>query len=425
MRIAIVTSGSRGDVQPYIALGKGLQETGYDVRLLGSSDFESLIAGAGLTFRGMGPNIQAIIENETWSQALEQGHFLLILRQMRTEMKGVAAQLADQLPELLRDSDLILTGMGGIGGVFPIAEHFSIPVMEAYVFPFTATGAFPSPLFSNLPHNSVVNRLSFHLTHQMFWQSSKAVDVAVRAKLGKQRGSFWGPFRGRMKQSSPVLYGYSSAVLPRPSDWEERYHVTGYWFLDEPNDWEPPAELLAFLQAGSPPVYIGFGSMKNRNPQETGMMALEALARSGQRGILASGWGGLQPSDLPDTVHLISAMPHSWLFSRMTAVVHHGGAGTTAAALRAGVPSIVIPFMGDQPFWARRVAELGVGPAPIPRKQLTAERLAEAINRAVVDDAMRRRAADLGRQIRREDGVATAVAIVERHARRCRNNDRG
>lgn len=172
--------------------------------------------------------------------------------------------------------------------------------------------------------------------------------------------------------------------------------------------------LAAFLEAGPPPVYIGFGSMVSSRPQETAELALQALARAGQRGVLASGWGGLHREALPEEVFLLDAAPHSWLFPRMAAVVHHGGAGTTAAGLRAGVPSILTPFFGDQPFWGRQVHKLGVGPQPIPQRQLSAANLAAAIQQAVTDTEMQQRAADLGRRIRAEDGVARAVEVLQR-----------
>ncbi len=169
---------------------------------------------------------------------------------------------------------------------------------------------------------------------------------------------------------------------------------------------------MRFLDSGTPPVYIGFGSMGSRKPKETADLVLEALDRTGQRGILSSGWGGLSQENLPDTVHMVDLVPHSWLFPRVAAVVHHGGAGTTAAGLRAGVPSIVIPFFGDQLFWGQRVEKLGVGTAPIPRKQLTVEKLAAAIHRAVTDPLMRQQAAHLGARIQTEDGIANAVAVI-------------
>jgi UDP:flavonoid glycosyltransferase YjiC (YdhE family) len=170
-----------------------------------------------------------------------------------------------------------------------------------------------------------------------------------------------------------------------------------------------------FLQSGPPPVYIGFGSMVNSKPEETTALVLQALARTGQRGVLSAGWGGLMKADLPETVFMIGSIPFSWLFPQMAAVVHHGGAGTTSMGLRAGIPSVITPFMGDQPFWGQRVYELGVGSRPIPLRHLTVERLAESIRCAVSDTAMREKAARLGKLIQAENGIARAVAIIEQN----------
>lgn len=413
--ISIVASGTRGDVQPYVALGKGLKEAGYNVRLLSSENFETLVREAGVEFYSTGESIEAIIQSDEWHKTLESSNFLKILAQMQRELKRYARTLAQRIPALLEGSDMIVAGAGGLGGVFAVADMLKIPMMQAYVFPFAPTREFPSPLVPNLPFGRLLNPISFHLTRQMLWQSSKVGDSATREVLRLKKGSFWGPFRMLAERKVPALYGYSRHVLPVPQDWDNTQNVTGYWFLDEPDGWNPPPDLVEFLKAGPPPVYIGFGSMGSRNPQEAGQLAVEALERSGQRGILASGWGGISLSNLPQNVHLISSIPHTWLFERMSAVVHHGGAGTTAAGLRAGVPSIIIPFMGDQPFWGKRVADLGVGPMPIPRKKLTSQRLAEAIREAVSNHVMRERASVLGEKIRAEDGVGNAVALIEHY----------
>ena len=411
--ITIIASGSRGDVQPYIALGQGLQDAGHEVRLLANDGFESLVTENGLAFASIGPNIDASLRSDEWRSVLESSNFIAILGKMRAEMKRHAQVIARRMPPLLADADLIVAGMAGMTGGVVAAERFNIPFIQAYVFPFTPTRAFPSPLVPNLPLGAFLNRPSYHVTHQLFWQNSNAADKAIRKALGMDPAPFWGPFRSLRRSQTPALYGYSPHVLPRPADWPANHLVTGYWFVDAPEAWTPRQDLVDFLKAGDAPVYIGFGSMMSRSPKEAGEIALEALARTGQRGILSAGWGGLEADDLPDTVHLVGSLPHSWLFPRMAAVVHHGGAGTTAAGLRAGVPSIVVPFMGDQPFWGRRVADLGVGPSPIPRKKLTGAGLAQAITEAVSNNDMGRRAAILGEQIRAEEGTRTAVALIE------------
>lgn len=420
--ISIVASGSRGDVQPYVALGKGLKDAGYNVRLLASDDFERLVTEAGLTFASTGESVEAVIQTDEWRKVTESGNFLKILAKMQSEMKHRAVGLAQLLPALLEGSDLIMTGMSGMGGVFSYAERYKIPVIQAYVFPFTPTRAFPSPLVPRLPFGKALNRLSFHVTRQMFWQNTKLIDNLVRQTLHMSKRGFWGPFKSLNTNQVPALYGYSPHVLPRPNDWEDHHFVTGYWFLDAADEWTPPSDLMDFLEAGEAPVYIGFGSMGSRNPEEAGRIALEGLERSGQRGVLASGWGGIKPTDLPKSVHLISSIPHTWLFPRMAAVVHHGGAGTTAAGLRAGVPSVIVPFMGDQPFWAKRVVDLGVGPASIPRKKLTGALLGEAITEAMTNTSMRRKAVDLGEKLRAEDGVGEVVRFIDKYVKQRRSS---
>jgi len=190
--------------------------------------------------------------------------------------------------------------------------------------------------------------------------------------------------------------------------------LTGYWFLPQPPAWQPPAVLQAFLAAGPPPVVITFGSiLGGRNPdQMTGLLAA-ALTQSGHRGLIYRGWGDLGNSPLPPTVLAIDAIPHDWLFTRCAAVVHHGGAGTTAAALRAGVPSVVVPVFGDQQLWAERICALGAGPSPLPRRQLTAARLATAIDQAVTQPALRSQAQRLQQALQTEDGVGAAVAWLQ------------
>jgi sterol 3beta-glucosyltransferase len=210
----------------------------------------------------------------------------------------------------------------------------------------------------------------------------------------------------------PILYPYSPSLLPVPKDFPAHVHVTGYWFLDQTTTWQPEPELIDFLETGTQPVYIGFGSIGARNAEKRTQIILEALEKSGQRGLFLSGWGGLKASNLPQTVYMAESIPHDWLLPKVAAVVHHGGAGTTAAGLRAGKPSIICPFMADQPFWGKLVHQRGIGPEPISQYRLTPDKLATAITTVVVDQTMKHRAAELGEQIRAEDGIGHAVEVI-------------
>ncbi len=416
MRIAIIAPGSRGDVQPYVALGKGLKSAGHEIRLVTHQNFEALVGAHGLEFWAVEGDVQDIAQSQDMRQRLEKGNFLSIMSQMAAEAQRGALRLAEGGLAACRGTDLVLGGMGGVYIGLSLAEKLDLPFLQAYLVPFTPTRAFPSVLVPTLPSwlGNSPNRLSHHLTRQLMWQGFRSADRSARRDvLGLPAAPFWGPYDSECTRDLPILYGFSPSVVPAPSDWTDDIHITGYWFLDSAEDWTPPATLAAFLESGPPPVYIGFGSMSSREPEKTAAMVIDALREIGQRAILLSGWGGLQAGDLPESVFMIDSVPHAWLFPRMAALVHHGGAGTTAAGLRAGVPSVAVPFFGDQPFWGRRIADLGVGPDPLPRKRLKIGLLVQAIEKAVTDQGIRQRAADLGRRIRAEDGVSRAVDIIQ------------
>ena len=437
MQITILALGSRGDVQPYVALGKGLREAGHTVRILATQEFQSLITAYDLEFFDVGGSMETVARG---MQALiEQGNMLKIMARMGTAAEQMANQAAaaglaacqsfdggtsadsstsadgGSSADGSTSADLIIAGLGGLFVGMALSEKLGLPFIPAYLYPFTPTREFPSVLMP-LPQTRLTmlfNRQTHRLAQQMMWQATRTADNKSRRQvLHIAPAPFWGPFDGGQGQQT-ILYGYSPQVIPIPGDWNDSLHVTGYWFLESPAGWEPPGELASFLQSGPPPVYIGFGSMPGGKPEETADLVIQALARTGQRGVLSAGWGGLKKDDLPETVCMVGSLPHDWLFPRMAAVVHHGGVGTTAAGLRAGVPNIVTPYFGDQPFWGQRVYELGGGPRPIPRRRLTVDRLAEAIRSAVTDPAMRERAAHMGERIRAEDGVANAVAVIE------------
>ncbi len=419
MRITILAVGSRGDVQPCVALGEGLLRAGHDVLLAASPNFRELAVGRGLTFAALGEDSRILHQGEQGRDWMENsGNPLSLMLGLSRLLRPAFERLLAGCWSACADAEAVIYSPLAFGGPH-IAEKLGIPSFAAWPFPMSRTRMFPS--FGAPPNRKMGPRLTY-LTHvlgeQVYW-------LPFRKEVNRWRESFLGlpavSRRGILSdlhaRQVPFLYGYSPSVLPPPRDWPSLAHVTGYWFLDAPAGWRPPAALESFLKAGPPPVYFGFGSMTPRDMEKVTRMVLLALKRTGQRGILVSGWGDLGNSRLPDDVLKVDEVPHDWLFPRMAAVVHHGGAGTTAAGLRAGVPSVVTPLFADQPFWAQRVYELGVGPRWTPFKQVSAEWLEAAIRTATSDAVMRRRAAALGERIRAEDGVGQAVEVVHRHLR--------
>ena len=415
MKIAILALGTQGDVQPYIALGSALLRAGHAVRLISHTNFGPQVRAHGLEFWPVQGDVQAFMATPEMRALLEKGNFLAISAHTAKQSQLAAVEWAREGLVAARGVDLLITGVGGLFVGLALAEKLNLALLQAYVFPFTPTREFPGVMFpaSLSRFGGTVNRLSHSFLRQMMWQSSRQADALARTQvLELPTSPFLGPYQATRLNQNPVLYGFSPSVIAPPADWP-RAEVTGYWFLEPAPDWTPPPALSAFLEAGPPPVYVGFGSMGNRNPQATAALVLEVLQKTGQRAVMLSGWSGMSGENLPEAVHLVDDVPHAWLFPRMAAVVHHGGAGTTAAGLRAGIPNIVIPFFGDQGFWGGRVLDLGVGPAPIARKQLTAQNLARALEQAVSDPVMRQSASALGAKIRAEDGLARAVAVIE------------
>jgi sterol 3beta-glucosyltransferase len=394
-------------VQPYIALGIGLQAAGHAVTVASLDAFAPRAAQHGLGFRSLRGEFLELLQTPQGKAALAgKGNPLALLRQVQPMLR----RILDDALAASSDAELIIYHPKVLGG-YSIAEHRSIPGILALPLPlYSPTTAFPSPILPLRSLGPALNRLS----HRLVLSLTKA---SVRGLVNRWRREALGlpPVRDELRQHDrPVLrlYGYSPAVLATPDDWDSFSVATGYWFLERSPSWQPPQALQAFLRAGPPPVYVGFGSMPTQDAARTTRIVLAALERAGQRGVLATGYGGLAAAEVPPSVYLLADAPHDWLFPQMAAVVHHGGAGTTGAGLRAGVPTVICPFFGDQPFWGRRVAALGVGPSPIPQRCLTVAALSRAVGAAVSDPAMRARAAALGTAIQSEDGVGNAVARI-------------
>jgi UDP:flavonoid glycosyltransferase YjiC (YdhE family) len=355
MQIVIIAPGSRGDVQPYIALGSGLKNAGHVIRFVSHHNFESLVKSYGLDFWSVDSDVKGIVENNEMRERIEKGNFLLLMAQMAKEAQREALSFAEIGLAAARGMDCVLAGMGGLYIGLAIAGKMNLPLIQAYVVPFTPTKDFSSVLALKLP--APFNRFSHQLTRQFMWQGFRSADTLARRKvLGIPPAPISGPYNSRATDGMPILYGFSPSVIPPPTDWPSNVHITGYWFVDEAENWQPPVALIDFLQSGPPPVYIGFGSMSNRNPEQTADLVIQALGRINQRAVLLSGWGGLQRAKVPGSIFMIDSVPHSWLFPRVSAVVHHGGASTTAAGLKAGIPSVIVPFLETNPFGGSALA---------------------------------------------------------------------
>lgn len=420
MRLTIATAGSRGDVQPYLALGRGLARAGYAVTLATHEEFRAAAGAAGLGFRPVAGDPRGMIHSEAGQRWLASGRNLLaFVREMRRLAEPYVEPMLADYAAAVADADVVLCGALAVPA-WHAAERRGVPVAMALLQPLTPTAAFPAMgAPPRLALGGWANRLTHHLAEQLLWQPIRGrVNRWRRDALGLPDESRLGPGRRMRRVQLPILYGFSHHVVPRPADWGPQVHLTGWWQLDAPDEWTPPAPLARFLADGPPPVYVGFGSMTPRDATPLTRTVLEAVERVGRRVVLLRGWGGLGEGALPSWATVVDDVPHAWLFPRMAAVVHHGGAGTTGASLRSGVPSVLVPVFADQPFWGERVRALGVGPAPIMRPRLTTARLEHALRQALEDGEMRERAARLGARLREEDGVAAAVAVVDRLAGR-------
>lgn len=424
MKVLIVTVGSHGDVQPYVALGKSLVAAGHAADVCAPEHFESFIRGQRLGYQPMDNGfieLMATIEART---ALEDmgslpGAIRTIIRlmpktgELQRRLFSDAWAAAQQVrPDVVLFHPKIAVGPD-------IGHELGIPAVLAPVFPqYVRTREFPAVGLPDWPLGDGYRRGSYAFVHAVgAWASRKPVRAWREAEGLGPRPRRMGPFTRAEGSPVPVLHGFSPLLCPVPADWPPQAVAFGDWPLESPPDFQPEPALAEFLAAGPPPVYIGFGSMSGRSPAKKAAIVVDAVQRAGVRALIGRGWGGLDPGDLPPQVHAISHVPHDWLFPRTAAVVHHGGAGTTHAGLRAGRPTVICPFFGDQPFWARRVQALGVGPAPVPQSKLSVERLAAAITQATSQPEITRRAEELGQRLRAEGGLAKAVAWLEQLAR--------
>ncbi len=417
MRVCILTLGSRGDVQPYVALARGLDAAGHRIAVCAAPAFRPLVESHGVEFASFDTgDPQAMLRSPEGQAAIRTARNpFALFRALCRLLEPVLEKGYAEACRSTEGADAVLAAPGALPIAQALHERRDIPFAGAFLQPNHPTREFGSWLFpelpSWLPFLGGLRRASYRVTWHVLYRLIRAAnDAARRRVLGLGPGP--NPFAAMLRERWPTLYGLSGAVVPRPADWGPELALTGYWFLDRARSWTPPRELSDFLSSGPPPICVGFGSMPSADPEQTTELYTRALALAGRRGLLLTGWGGLTRARLPETVLALDSAPHDWLFPRVAAVVHHGGAGTTAAALRAGAPALVIPFIADQRFWGQRVNALGAGLGPMSRRQLAPEPLAAALRALVENPAYRARAVQVSEALAREDGVGRAIAAL-------------
>jgi sterol 3beta-glucosyltransferase len=418
MRIAVLADGSRGDVQPLVALAAGLRTAGHDVTLATSPAYAQLVHGAGVAFvplEGDPHDLMATAQGQAW-QASGRNPTRFLAR-----LRGLIDPLADQLLEASWTAcegaeAVVWTPLSPMG--YHLAEALGVPGLLAALQPLTPNAEFacpplpdlPLPRFLTRPYNAGAGLL----VEQASWLLFRSMASRWRVRLGLPPASLVSPYARMRSQGAPIVYGFSPRVVPKPASWGEQVEVTGYW-LQEDDSWpQPPQALERFLAAGSAPIGITFGSMTGAIATRALEAALEALSFSGERAVVIGGNLDRVPSRLLDLVFPLAEAPHDGLFPRLSMIVHHGAADTTAAALRVGLPSVVMPFFADQQFWAHRVHRLGAGPRPVPARRASPADLVVAFDRALHDPSIRAHAALAGRLLAAEDGVGNAVLAIGR-----------
>lgn len=412
MKILIYAIGSRGDVQPFVVLGRALAHRGHDITIAAPKGFATMVAEAGLTLAELPTDFQELLKQPEVAAALTTFRGKLKAFQWSREFMD---DLLSAVWRIGQEVALDVIVSHAKAGVAPnLARDLNVPCLPVFLQPgFEPTGEFPNFMIAAQGKNATLNRASYSLMLPTTRMATRMMIRRWQKATGTDIGSAMDPLGGWRPSGGPLrLHAFSPTITPRPVDWPESEIVSGYLF-DERIDWAPPDDLAAFLAAGPPPIYAGFGSMPGLDEERTARALIGAIERTGQRAILATGWGGISGIAADERIHVIGAAPHPWLFQRVSAVIHHGGSGTTHEGLRWGRPSVVCPLAADQPFFGARVAALGAGPVPIRQKNLTAENLTAAIETALSPQVVDRAKA-VGERVRMENGVAAAIDVIER-----------
>ncbi|KAE8143446.1 hypothetical protein BDV38DRAFT_67264 [Aspergillus pseudotamarii] len=445
LNIVIQVIGSRGDIQPFVALGRELKSHGHRVRLATHLAFREFVLQGGLEFFSIGGDptelMAFMVKNPGLLPGLKTIRSGAILRRRR-EMKEIfngcwksCFKMGDgtDLHQIKEDpwsetldyrqrpfvADVIIANPPSLAHIH-CAQRLGIPLHVMFTMPWSPTQSFPHPLAIVHPRNykpTVANFVSYGVVDIMVWQGLGDILNTLRKNtLALQPIDAITAPSLLHRLHVPHAYLWSPALLPKPPDWDDKIDVCGFGFLPAETSYTPPKELDAFLNAGPKPIYIGFGSIVVDDPVKLTKIVFGAVQKTGQRALVSKGWGNLGAGkvDVPENILIIGNCPHDWLFRHVSCVIHHGGAGTTAAGLSLGRPTIIIPFFGDQQFWGEIVARAGAGPSPIPHKQLTLQNLSDAIGKALEVTTFQRAQA-IARNMQEESGVRHGVYSFYRH----------
>lgn len=409
MRVLIFAFGTRGDIEPYAHLAERLTQEGHTAVLSAPAAYLDELDLHGIEFEPMGNAMHDLVR-EMMSSSGATGTMALA----RAMPQAMRASLNDQWEVARRvEPTIIVSHPKALAGIH-IAERLDIPFVASLPLPFlTPTRDFAIPFLArSLP--GPMNHLSYQFNRFTAVAYGRMINRFRSEQLGLPRVSRVSDYLHLGGERVPVLYPFSRHVVPQPADYPDSAHITGYWFREaKRTDWTPPQELREFLDDDRPVIYIGFGSMGfGKRAAERGTLILDAVRQAGVRAVVARGWGGITGSSDADVL-VIDGAPHDWLFPRVTAVVHHGGSGTTAAGLRAGRPTLICPILGDQPFWGSRTHALDVGPSPLPLRKATAATLSARIDQLVTTPRYADNAAALATRINAEDGTGAAVRLLE------------
>ncbi|XP_049369128.1 sterol 3-beta-glucosyltransferase UGT80B1 [Solanum verrucosum] len=417
LKIVVLIVGTRGDVQPFLAMAKRLQAFGHHVRLATHSNFRDFVKSGGIDFYPLGGDPRVL----TGYMVRNKGLIPSGPREISVQRKQLKAIIESLLPACTEPdietgepfrAQAIIANPPAYGHAH-VAEALGVPLHIFFTMPWTPTYEFPHPL-ARVPQPAAY-WLSYIVVDLLIWWGIRGlINEFRKKKLNLPPIAYFSTYHGSLSHF-PTGYMWSPHVVPKPKDWGSLVDIVGYCFLNLGSNYRPPEEFIKWIQNGPKPVYIGFGSMPLEDTIKTTNIILEALRNTGQRGILDRGWGDLGTcQDIPEDVFLVAEYPHDWLFPQCAAVVHHGGAGTTAMGLRAGCPTTIIPFFGDQFFWGDRIHQKGLGPAPIPIDQLSVQGLSDAITFMLQPD-VKSRVMELAVLLENEDGVAGAVDAFHRH----------